>query len=94
MNPRMKITPAASRVRQIFASIALFSLIVCQSAAPAQQQQTQQPQQQQTQPNQQGQQQPQDQATPDAGGPGGDNGAIAIPKKKETETEQDRKSVV
>jgi len=54
---------------------------VCQSAAPAQQQ-PQQSQQQQTQSNQQNQP---DQAAPDAGGPSGDNGAIAIPKKKETE---------
>ena len=84
----MRIPVGASRARQIFASLALLSLAVCQSAAPAQQQQSQQPQQnqqQQTQPNQQGQQ-PQDQASPDAGGPGGDNGAIAIPKKKESET--------
>jgi VWFA-related protein len=88
MNPRMKIPLAASRVRQIFASLALLSLVFCQSVAPAQQQPQQQPQQpqqnqQQTQPNQQGQQ-PEDQSAPDAGGPGGDNGAIAIPKKKET----------
>ena len=54
---------------------------MCQSAAPAQQQ-PQQSQQQQTQSNQQNQP---DQAAPDAGGPSGDNGAIAIPKKKETE---------
>ena len=86
MNPRMKIPLAASRVRQIFASLALLSLVFCQSVAPAQQQPQQQPQQnqQQTQPNQQGQQ-PEDQSAPDAGGPGGDNGAIAIPKKKEAE---------
>jgi len=86
MNPRMKIPLAASRVRQIFASLALLSLVFCQSVAPAQQQPQQQPQQnqQQTQPNQQGQQ-PEDQSAPDAGGPGGDNGAIAIPKKKEKE---------
>lgn len=85
MNPRMKIPLAASRVRQIFASFVLLSLVFCQSVAPAQQQPQQQPQQnpQQTQPNQQGQQ-PEDQSAPDAGGPGGDNGAIAIPKKKET----------
>ena len=31
--------------------------------------------------------QPQDQTTPDAGGPGGDNGVIALPKKKEKENE-------
>src|SRR5580700_4400075 len=86
MNPRMKIPLAASRVRQIFASLALLSLVFCQSVAPAQQQPQQQPQQnqQQTQPNQQGQQ-PEDQSAPEAGGPGGDNGSIAIPKKKEAE---------
>jgi len=40
--------------------------------APQQQQQPQQPQQQ-----------PQDQTAPDAGGPGADNGVIALPKKKD-----------
>ncbi len=85
MNPGIRIPLVASRVRPIFASIALFSLVFCQSAAPAQQQPQQQSSQQQTQSNQQGQQQD-DQASPDAGGPGGDNGAIAIPKKKESET--------
>jgi VWFA-related protein len=85
MNPRMKIPPAAFRIRQTFASIALFSLVLCQSVAPAQQQPQPQQTQQQTQPNQQGQQQPQDQPAPDAGGPTGDNGSIAIPKKKEKE---------
>jgi len=79
MNPYMKIPLAASRIRQIFAGIALFSLVFCQTPVPAQQQQTQ-PSQQQTQSNQQ---QQQDQAVPEAGGPGADTGAIAIPKKKE-----------
>ncbi len=41
-----------------------------------------QPAQQQTPPTQQP-----DQTTPDAGGPGGDNGVIALPKKKEKEAE-------
>ena len=87
----MRTPLGALGIRQIFASLALLSLVFCQSAAPAQQQQpSQQPQQsqQQTQPNQQGQQQQQDEASPEAGGPGGDNGAIAIPKKKESETPQ------
>ncbi|MGC1294189.1 MAG: VWA domain-containing protein [Alloacidobacterium sp.] len=86
MNQRMNIPLDAPRIRQIFASIALFSVVFCQSAASAQQQpqQSQPTQQQQAQPNQQGQQP--DQTSPDAGGPGGDNGAIAIPKKKESET--------
>lgn len=58
-------------------------LLLAQS--PAQQStpasQTTPPQQQPaTQPAQ-----PQDQTAPDAGGPGADNGAIAIPKKKEKE---------
>jgi VWFA-related protein len=40
--------------------------------------------QSQSQPaSQQQPQQPTDQASPDAGGPGGDNGAIALPKKKD-----------
>ena len=84
MNRRMRIPLGAHRIRQIFASLALLSLVFCQSPAPAQQQAPQQSQQQ-TQSNQQGQQQ-QDEASPDAGGPGADNGAIAIPKKKESET--------
>jgi len=37
----------------------------------------------QPQPSQQPAQQPPDQASPESGGPGGDNGAIALPKKKE-----------
>jgi VWFA-related protein len=40
-------------------------------------------QNQQQSPSQQQPQQPSDQASPDAGGPGGDNGAIALPKKKD-----------
>ena len=36
-----------------------------------------------------GQDQPQDQTGPDAGGPAGDNGSIAIPKKSEKEKEQE-----
>jgi VWFA-related protein len=35
------------------------------------------------QPQSQQSQQPSDQASPDAGGPGGDNGAIALPKRKD-----------
>ena len=47
-------------------------------------QQTPAPQQtQQTQPQGAPPATPDDQSTPDQGGPGGDNGAIAIPKKKE-----------
>lgn len=85
MNPRMKSPLGAFRSRQILAFVVLFSLMFCQSAAPAQQQPQQQPPQNQQQQSQQNQQQQQDQATPDAGGPTGDNGAIAIPKKKEKE---------
>lgn len=83
MNPRMKIQLLPSRIRQAVAFMALFVVVFCQAAAPAQQQAPQPPPQQQTQPNQQGQQP--DQSAPDAGGPTGDNGAIAIPKKKEKE---------
>src|SRR5581483_11301762 len=87
MKPRMSTPSSLSGIRQIFAVIALFSLLFWQSAAPAQQQtpQNQQQQNQSNQQNQQGQQQ-QDQAAPEAGGPGADTGAIAIPKKKEAET--------
>lgn len=45
------------------------------------------PQSQPQQPSQQPAQQPSDQAPPAAGGPGGDNGAIALPKKKDTPEE-------
>jgi VWFA-related protein len=70
--------------RTAFAAVALligqtlFSPGWLQAQDPSQpQQQTQtQPAQQQTQ-----QQQPADQSTPEAGGPGNDSGAIAIPKK-------------
>jgi VWFA-related protein len=51
----------------------------CQQTTPPDSQQTQsQPQQQQ--------QQPADQTAPEAGGPGNDNGPIAIPKKSPSET--------
>ncbi len=46
----------------------------------------QQPAPQSTPPAQQPAQQP-DQSSPDAGGPGGDNGVIALPKKKDTAPE-------
>lgn len=83
MNPHMKIPPAASRIRHFFAAIALFPLIFCQTPVPAQQQQQTQPNQQNQQQTQSDQQQQQDQTVPEAGGPGADTGAIAIPKKKE-----------
>jgi VWFA-related protein len=87
MIPRMKIHPVSSRIRQVVIIAALGALSLCQAAAPAQQQQTPPSQQSQPQQNQQQNQQnqQQDQAAPDAGGPTGDNGAIAIPKKKEKE---------
>lgn len=58
-------------------SAATLSAVLLLAQAPAQQS-TPAQQQQQSQP----QQQP-DQSAPEAGGPGGDNGSIAIPKKKE-----------
>ena len=82
MNPRMKATLVTFRIRQAVALMALFPLLLCQTSGWGQQSQpNQQSQQDQTQ-SQQNQQQ-QDQSAPDAGGPTGDNGAIAIPKKKE-----------
>ena len=57
----------------VLATAVPVSSVWAQSTPPAQ------PQQPQTQP----QQQPQDQTAPDAGGPGGDSGAIALPKKKD-----------
>ncbi|WP_254062229.1 VWA domain-containing protein [Acidobacterium sp. S8] len=82
MNPSMKSNLIASRIRQAIALMALFPLVFCEAAGWTQQSQpAQQPQQ--TQPQTQPNQQQQDQSAPDAGGPTGDNGAIAIPKKKE-----------
>lgn len=79
----MKIQLLPIRVRQVIAFAALCALLLCQAPAPAQstQQQAPPPQQNQDQQNQDQQNQP----APDAGGPTGDNGAIAIPKKKEKE---------
>ncbi len=57
----------------LLAAMGLASVAWAQSTPPAQ------PQQQPQQP----QQQPPDQTAPDAGGPTGDNGAIALPKKKD-----------
>lgn len=71
-------------VLPIFAALALGSMALAQSTPeqnPPAQQPAQQPGQQ---PAQQPGQQP-DQATPDAGGPGGENGPIALPKKKDKE---------
>jgi len=61
-------------------TISLLAVLAWAPAAVAQSTPQTQPQQQ---PSQQPTQPPPDQASPDAGGPGGDNGAIALPKKKE-----------
>ena len=58
-------------------SFALVAVLVASAAAWAQSTPPQ------PQPQQQQQQQQQDQTAPDAGGPGADNGAIALPKKKD-----------
>ena len=68
-----------ARLRMIFSV-----LLVAFAAGPWVQAQST-PQSQPQQPAQQPAQPPPDQASPDAGGPGGDNGAIALPKKKEKE---------
>src|ERR1700722_8320461 len=60
------------------AALLLFQTLLPASSLRAQQQTP--PNNQQTQPQQQ-QQQPADQTAPEAGGPGSDNGPIAIPKK-------------
>ena len=63
------------------------ALLLLQTFLPAHSswgQQTTPPNTQQTQPQQQ--QQPADQTAPEAGGPGNDNGPIAIPKKAPTNT--------
>ncbi len=62
------------------AAISVVMLVVQSPSLAAQQS----PQQQPSQPQQTGQQQSgQDDAAPEAGGPTGDNGSIALPKKKE-----------
>lgn len=66
-------------VRLRFALFTLLAAMGLASAAWAQSTPPAQPQQQPQQP----QQQPPDQTAPDAGGPTGDNGAIALPKKKD-----------
>jgi VWFA-related protein len=62
-------------------------LLLGQAPAPLSAQYTPKPQQPQSQPPDQDstQSQPSDQSAPEAGGPGGDNGAIAIPKKKDAD---------
>lgn len=55
----------------VLAALAISPLARAQSSQP------------QPQPQSPSSSQPTDQAAPDAGGPGGDNGAIALPKKKE-----------
>ena len=73
-NMRVSVSPAhTSKALLLFLSAA----IVFAPLARAQSQS--QPQS----PSQPAPQQPNDQASPDAGGPGGDNGTIALPKKKE-----------
>jgi VWFA-related protein len=67
------IVPALLLVSLVYLPLASFAQT--QDPAPAQQTQQQQPAQQ---PQQQ-----QDQTAPDAGGPGADNGSIALPKKKD-----------
>ncbi len=74
-------------MKSLSAAAVTLVLILAQTPAPAQS--TNPPsnpqQQQQQQPSTQPAQNPADETAPEAGGPTGDNGAIAIPKKKETE---------
>ncbi len=63
--------PSKSLLFLLVAALAFSSIARAQSQP--------QPQSQPNQPSSQ----PSDQASPDAGGPGGDNGVIALPKKKE-----------
>src|SRR5579863_10460585 len=62
------------------ALLILFALVVLVAAPPARTQSQSQSQPQQNPPPPP----PGDQASPDSGGPAGDNGAIALPKKKES----------
>jgi len=70
------------RIEKVLASLSLsvaFLAVWALAAAPLADAQAQQQGQQQTAPGQP----QQDQTAPDAGGPGGDNGSIALPKKKD-----------
>jgi VWFA-related protein len=69
-------------LRGIVPAVLLVSLVFLPLTSFAQQQSPAPAQQSQQQPAQQPQQQ-QDQTAPDAGGPGADNGSIALPKKKD-----------
>ena len=78
-----EVTMPAIRVRKSARNALLLSvLMVALGAGPLVWGQSPSPQPQQP-PPQQPSSQPQDQTAPDAGGPTGDNGAIALPKKKE-----------
>jgi VWFA-related protein len=82
MKSHMKISLAWPQIRKVLVFCTLAIFLLAETTVPAQQQS------QQTEPsqsNQQNQQQQQDQNAPEAGGPTGDTGAIAIPKKKEKE---------
>ena len=65
-------TPPSKSLLFLLVAVLAFSSIARAQSQP-------QPQSQPNQPSSQ----PSDQASPDAGGPGGDNGVIALPKKKE-----------
>ena len=80
---RLSRLPTPPFARRRFPLAVLFLMLVALPAAPfALSQATPQPQP--PQPQQQPQPQQPDQAAPDAGGPGGDSGVIALPKKKDT----------
>jgi len=70
-----------TEVFALVGALALAPFAIAQST-PQQNPPAQQPAQPPAQPEQQPSQQP-DQASPDAGGPGGENGPIALPKKKD-----------
>ena len=72
--------PALNRAAHSFAVFAIVTSFLGGAAVVAQSTPAQEPQQ--TPPAQQP-----DQSSPEAGGPGGDNGVIALPKKKEAEPE-------
>ena len=65
------LDPFRPRVVSLFFALALAPLGIAQNTP-----------QQSPPPQQPGQQQP-DQTSPDSGGPGGENGPIALPKKKD-----------
>jgi VWFA-related protein len=81
--PTMRLCiPSLRRVFSVLLSVS-FAVVLLAPGAGAQSTPTAQQPAQPPQPQSQPQQPPPDQTAPDAGGPGADNGSIALPKKKD-----------